>query len=107
MLHPTVHLLGDRSVYRYIIERDLPGIGSFTAEQLRDVSRTSSAVLRDMGPGIQWIHSHVTGDRLYCIYLAESEHLLREHAKRGGFPCTKITEVVHMIDPTTPTARIV
>jgi uncharacterized protein DUF4242 len=93
-------------VRRFVIERDFPGIGSFSIEQLRDVSRTSSAVLRDLGPGIQWIHSHVTADRMYCIYLADDERLLREHAKRGGFPCTKITEVVTIIDPTTPTARI-
>lgn len=92
---------------RYVIQRDLPGIGSFSADQLRDVSRTSSAVLRDMGPGIQWIHSHVTADRLYCIYLAENERLIREHAKRGGFPCTQLTEVVHIIDPVTANARIV
>jgi uncharacterized protein DUF4242 len=90
-------------MYRYIIERDLPGAGSLSAEQLRDVSRTSTSVLRDMGPGIQWIHSFVTADRVYCVYLAENEQLVREHAKRGGFPCTKVSEVLQVIDPVTAT----
>jgi uncharacterized protein DUF4242 len=91
---------------RYVIERDLPGAGTLSADQLRDVSRTSSAVLRDMGPGIQWIQSFVTADRIYCVYLAENEQLVREHAKRGGFPCTKVSEVLQVIDPVTATSGV-
>lgn len=86
---------------RYVIERDLQGAGTLSAEQLRDVSATSVAVLREMGPGIQWLQTYVTEDRMYCVYLAESEQMIREHGKRGGFPCTRISEVKHVIDPLT------
>lgn len=89
---------------RFIIERELQGAGTWSAEQLRDVSHTSVGVLRDMGPGIQWLHSFVTADRMYCIYLAESERMIREHGKRGGFPCTTVSEIIHVIDPMTANA---
>ena len=90
-------------MHRYVIERDLPGAGSLSGEQLQDVARTSNAVVRDMGTGIQWERSYVTADRIYCIYLAENEQMMREHAKRGGFPCTRVSEVLTLIDPLTAT----
>lgn len=86
---------------RYIIERDLPRAGELSQAQIRDIARTSNAVIRGMGPGIQWIRSFVTDNRLYCEYLAENEDMLREHAKRGGFPCTKVHEVLTVFDPLT------
>jgi len=88
-------------MHRYLVERELLGAGNLSAEQLQDVSQNSNEVLRDMGPGVQWVLSYLTADRLYCVYLAENETLVREHAKRGGFPCTKITEVLRVIDPMT------
>ena len=86
---------------RYVIERDLPGAGKLSAAQLQQIAKTSNAVLRDMGPGIQWEHSYVTGDRIYCVYLAENEELIREHAARGGFPCTTVNAVAQVIGPLT------
>jgi nucleotidyltransferase/DNA polymerase involved in DNA repair len=85
-------------MHRYVIERELPGLGKFTAEQLREAARASCAALQALGPDIQWEHSYVTGDRMYCIYLAKNEELVREHAKRGGFPANKVVEVVRVID---------
>lgn len=73
-------------------------------DQLRDVSQISNQVLRDMGPGIQWIQSYVTADRIYCIYLADNEQMVREHAKRGGLPCTRLNEILRVIDPMTAIA---
>jgi hypothetical protein len=90
---------------RYVIERDLPGAGKLSPAQLQDIAKTSNAVLRDMGAGIQWEHSYVTADRIYCVYLAENEQLIREHAKRGGFPCTTVNEVGQVIGPLTATLR--
>lgn len=86
---------------KFLIEREIPGVGSFTPEQLRDASRKSNEVLAGLGPSIQWIQSYVTPDALYCVYIAPSEDLIREHAKRGGFPATKITRIDGAIDPTT------
>ncbi len=86
---------------KYVIEREIPGAGKLTADQLRAISQKSCAVLGELGPKVQWQHSYVTGDRIYCVYIAENEGLLREHAKRGGFPANRITQVVRMIDPTT------
>jgi len=86
---------------RYVIERDIPGIGSATPAQLQGASQTSCSVLRDLGPSVQWVHSYVTPDRMYCVYLAENEELVREHAKRGGFPASKVSEVSTVIDPLT------
>lgn len=85
----------------YIIEREIPGAGKLTAAQLKGVSQTSCAVLKEMGPRIQWVHSYVTGDKIFCIYKAESEELVREHAKKGGFPANIITEVATVISPAT------
>jgi uncharacterized protein DUF4242 len=86
---------------RYVIERDLPGAGSLTPEQLQAVSQKSCGVLRDLGPQIQWEHSYVTADKIYCVYRSENEELIREHAAQGGFPVNRISEVKSIIDPTT------
>ena len=85
----------------YLIEREIPGAGSLTAEQLKSVSQTSCTVLKEMGPRIQWIQSYVTGNKIYCIYKAENEELIREHARKGGFPANTITEVPSIISPAT------
>jgi len=86
---------------KYVIERDLPGAGKLTSDQLRGVSQKSCSVLNKLGPEIQWIHSYVTADKIYCIYRAPSEAMIREHAKQGGFPANKISEVTTIIEPTT------
>ena len=85
----------------YLIERDLPGAGKFTPEELKAISQTSCGVLKEMGPKIQWIHSYVTGDKIYCIYKAQNEDLIREHGKKGGFPVTNIAEISSTISPAT------
>ena len=89
---------------RFIIERDIPGASKMTGEQLRDAARTSNKVLHDMGPDIQWVQSYVAGDKIYCVYNAPSESLIREHAQRSGFPANRITPVAAVIDPTTANA---
>lgn len=86
---------------KFVIEREIPGAGSLTAEQLQGISQTSCGVLREMGPSIQWVESYVTGDKIYCIYNADNEGLVREHAKRGGFPANAVNRVHTRIDPTT------
>jgi hypothetical protein len=86
---------------KYVIERELPGAGSLSAEQLTAISQKSCGVLSELGPSIQWIHSYVTGDKIYCVYIAANEQLVREHATRGGFPANRISEVRTIIDPTT------
>jgi hypothetical protein len=85
----------------YVIEREIPGAGAFTADQLKSISQTSCSVLKEMGQKIQWIHSYVTGNKIYCIYKAESEELVREHAKKGGFPANSVNEVANVISPAT------
>jgi hypothetical protein len=85
----------------YVIERDIPGAGAFSAEKLKDISKTSCSVLNSMGPSIQWVQSYVTGDKIFCVYKAENEELLREHAKKGGFPITNVYEVNTVISPAT------
>lgn len=85
---------------KYVIERELPGAGSLSPEQLQAVSQKSCSVLRNLGPEIQWVHSYVTQDKIYCIYIAPNEELIREHASQGGFPANRVSEVVTMIDPT-------
>ena len=89
---------------KYVIERDIPGAGKLTAQELQDVSAKSCNVLQAMGPEIQWVHSYVTGDKLYCVYIAPNEAAIREHAQRGGFPANRISQVISMIDPTTAEA---
>ena len=86
---------------KYIIEREIPGAGKLSAEQLQAVSQKSCGVIRNLGPQIQWIESYVTDDKLYCIYLAPNEDLIFEHAKQGGFPANRVSQVRRMIDPTT------
>jgi len=86
---------------KYVIERELPGAGQLTPQQLQAVSQKSCGVLRNLGPEIQWVHSYVTQDKIYCIYNAPNEQLIREHAKQGGFPANRISEVKSVIDPTT------
>ena len=85
----------------YIIEREIPGAGSMSAETLKGISQHSCGVLREMGPSIQWVESFVTPDKIYCVYIAENEAAVREHASRGGFPANSVTEVKTIIDPTT------
>ncbi len=86
---------------KYVIERDIPGAGKLSAEQLRGISQKSCSVLNGLGPTIQWVESFVTADKVYCIYIAPNEALVREHAKQGGFPANKVSEVKTIIDPTT------
>ncbi|WP_020484604.1 DUF4242 domain-containing protein [Methylomonas sp. MK1] len=86
---------------KYIIERDIPGAGQLTQAELQGISQKSCGVLRDMGPRIQWLHSYVTGDKVYCIYIAENEQAIREHAEHGGFPANRIEQITTIIDPTT------
>jgi Protein of unknown function (DUF4242) len=86
---------------RFIIERDIPGASQMNADQLRDAARQSNKVLRNLGPDIQWVQSYVAGDKIYCVYNAPSESLIREHASRSGFPANRITPVSAVIDPTT------
>jgi len=85
----------------YLIERDIPNAGQLTAEQLKGISQKSCSVLKEMGHGIQWIQSYVTDNKIYCVYKAESEELIREHGAKGGFPVTAITEIDNIISPAT------
>ncbi len=89
---------------KYVIERELPGAGNLSAEELRDISQTSNNVLNEMGPQIQWVQSQVTDDKIYCTYIAPNEQMVRQHAEQGGFPANKISEVRSVIDPTTAEA---
>jgi Nickel responsive protein SCO4226-like len=86
---------------KYVIEREIPGAGKLTPQELRAISQKSCSVLGKLGPQIQWVESFVTGDKIYCVYIAPNEDLVREHAKQGGFPANRISEVTRMIDPTT------
>lgn len=85
---------------KYVIERELPGAGKMSAKELQDISKMSNKVIQEMGPDIQWNQSYVTGDKIYCEYIAANEEMVREHAKKGGFPADRISEVKSMIDPT-------
>jgi hypothetical protein len=86
---------------KYVIEREIPNVGNSTPEQLKDIANASCDVLRKMGPEIQWKHSYVTDDKIYCVYIAPNEEMIREHASKGGFPANKISLVSEIIDPTT------
>lgn len=86
---------------KFVIEREISGVGGSSAEQLTAISQQSCSVLADLGPKIQWVHSYVTGDKIYCVYNADDEDIVREHARRGGFPANRIERVVEIIDPTT------
>jgi Protein of unknown function (DUF4242) len=89
------------SMPKYVIERAINGIGGASQDELTAIAKKSCAVLRDLGPEVQWVQSYVTGDKTYCVYIAPSEDLIREHARRGGFPADPINAVVSVIDPTT------
>ena len=89
---------------KYVIEREIPGAGRLSSEELQAISQKSCGVLTDLGPQIQWVQSYVTGDKIYCVYIAPSESLVREHAQRGGFPADRVSEVTTIIDPTTAEA---
>ena len=91
---------------KYLIERTVPGVGQMEANELAAIADKSNGVLRDLGPDIQWVHSYVTGDKIYCVYLAENEQLVREHARLADFPAVRISEVRAMIDPTMRYAAI-
>jgi hypothetical protein len=86
---------------KYVIEREIPGAGKFTSDQLQGISQTSCGVLNKLGPQIQWLQSYVTDDKIYCIYIAPNAEMVREHAKLGGFPANRVSEVREIIDPTT------
>ena len=86
---------------KFVIEREIPGLGNLSDIELRELSGKSLNILKDMGCEIQWLHSYVTGDKLYCVYLAPDEETVREHARRGGFPANRVSAVRRLIDPTT------
>ena len=86
---------------KYVIEREIPGAGKLSADELKAVSQKSCGVLQNMGPQIQWVQSFVTGDKIYCVYIAPNEEMVREHARQGGFPANRVSQVRAGIDPTT------
>ncbi len=86
---------------KFVIEREVPGAGNLTDAQLQEISRKSANVLKEMGPSIQWLHSYVTGDKVYCVYLAPDEATVQEHARRVGIPANRVSAVRRMIDPET------
>lgn len=86
---------------KYVIEREIPGAGKLSAQELHAISRKSCAVLNGLGPQIQWVQSYVTGNKVYCVYIAPNEEMVREHARQGGFPANRVSEVASVIDPTT------
>ena len=86
---------------KYVIEREIPGAGKWSAQELQAISQKSCGVLRNMGPQIQWVQSYVTDDKVYCVYIAPNAGMIQEHADQGGFPANRISEVKSIIDPTT------
>ncbi len=86
---------------KFLIEREIPEAGKLSAEELQAISQKSCGVLKGMGPQIQWMHSYVTGDKIYCVYIAPDEETVREHARQGGFPANRVSEIKSVIDPTT------
>ena len=86
---------------KFVIEREIPGAGKLSADQLQAISQTSCGVLRNLGPQIQWLHSYVTDDKIYCVYIAPDEAMVRQHAEQGGFPANRISQIRTVIDPTT------
>ncbi len=85
----------------FVIEREIPGAGNLSEAELKEIARKSVSVLKEMGPEIKWLHSYVTGDKVYCVYLAPDEETIREHARRGGFPANRVSAVRRLIDPDT------
>jgi hypothetical protein len=92
------------ALQRFVIERDIPKVGTFEREQLRGAAAKSNETLRQLGPDIQWIESFVADDKTFCVYLAKDEHIIRQHAEKSGFPASRITAIRSMIDPTTERA---
>ena len=90
----------------YVIERNITEAGNMTAEELTAISKVSCGVLKEMGPEIKWLHSYITGDKIYCVYMANNEDLVREHAKKGGFPADSVSKVVTVIDPSTAANKL-
>ena len=86
---------------KFVIEREVPGVGSLPPDQLQAISQKSCSVLNKLGPQIQWVESYVTNDKIYCVYIAPNEQIIREHARQGGFPANRISEIKAVIDPTT------
>jgi len=86
---------------KFVIEREIPGAGNLSEQELKAVSQTSCQVLRELGPQVQWLQSYVTADKVYCVYIAPDEALVREHARLGGFPANSVSRVMSVIDPTT------
>lgn len=86
---------------KFLIEREFPGAGNSSGAELRAIAQTSCGVLQKMGPQIQWVQSYVTGDKVYCVYIAPNEEMIREHAQQGGFPANRVSEIKAVIDPTT------
>ena len=86
---------------KFVIEREIPGVGGLSSEQYKAIAQKSCAVLREVSPSVQWLESFVTSDKVYCVYIASDEAAIQEHAKRGGFPANRISAVTRMIDPTT------
>ena len=86
---------------KFVIEREIPGAGKLSPEQLQAISQKSCSVLREMGPQIQWLHSYVTDDKIYCVYIAPDEDTIRKHAQMGGFPANRVSRIQSIIDPTT------
>jgi hypothetical protein len=89
---------------KYVIEREIPGAGNLSPQELQAVSQKSCSVLQNLGPQIQWVHSYVTGDKIYCVYIAPNEEMIRAHATQGGFPANRVSEIKTTIDPTTAEA---
>ncbi|HEX9687615.1 MAG TPA: DUF4242 domain-containing protein [Thermoanaerobaculia bacterium] len=86
---------------KFVIEREIPGLGNLSDEEVKAIARKSNEVLTSLGPEIQWLHSYVTGDKMYCVYIAPDETMIREHASRGGFPANRIAAVRRLVDPNT------
>ncbi|PYS32211.1 MAG: DUF4242 domain-containing protein [Acidobacteria bacterium] len=86
---------------KYVIEREIPGAGNMSPQELQSVSQKSCSVLQNLGPQIQWLHSYITGDKIYCVYIAPNEEMIQAHAEQGGFPANRISEIKTVIDPTT------
>lgn len=86
---------------QYVIEREIPGAGDLSGDDLQGISKKSCSILKDMGTGIEWVHSYVTGDKVYCVYNADNEELIKQHAETGGFPANSIAEVKNIISPKT------
>lgn len=98
--------MNSKTMNTYVIEREIPDAGKLNAEQLQGISKTSCSVLKDLGAGIEWMHSYVTDNKIYCVYRAESEAILRKHAEQGGFPINSVSKLSTVISPATATAPL-